>query len=162
MSSISRKPLAGFAAVVALVIAVYAGYLRNSFHFDDFHVIVNNPYIRSLHNVPGFFTGSDTSSVLPANRMWRPLVMSSLALDYRAGNGMQPLWFHLSTLFWFIVLLGCVSILAYRAFQRASPHAGNVWVALFTTAVFGLHPVTAETVNYIVQRADLYSTLGAV
>src|SRR5262249_47289541 len=30
------------------------------------------------------------------------------------------------------------------------------------TACYGLHPANAETVNYIIQRADLYSTLGVV
>ena len=29
-------------------------------------------------------------------------------------------------------------------------------------AIYGLHPVSAETVNYIVQRGDLYATLGVV
>src|SRR5271166_5553409 len=36
------------------------------------------------------------------------------------------------------------------------------WAALFAVALYGLHPVMAETVNYIIQRGDLYSTLLAV
>jgi hypothetical protein len=45
-------------AVVAalLIIAAYANSLHNEFHFDDSHVIVNNAYIRSLRNIPSFFT----------------------------------------------------------------------------------------------------------
>ena len=38
----------------------------------------------------------------------------------------------------------------------------NVWVALLAAACYGLHPANAETVNYIIQRGDLYDTLGAV
>ena len=34
--------------------------------------------------------------------------------------------------------------------------------ALLATTLFAVHPVSAETVNYIIQRADLYSTLGVV
>ena len=33
---------------------------------------------------------------------------------------------------------------------------------MFATALFAVHPAVAETVNYIIQRADLYSTLGVV
>src|SRR3989442_9149202 len=40
--------------------------------------------------------------------------------------------------------------------------SSNTWTALAATAIYGLHPVGAETVNYIIQRADLYNTLGVV
>jgi uncharacterized protein (TIGR02996 family) len=43
---------------------------------------------------------------------------------------------------------------------QSSPH--NRWIALFAAALFGLHPAMAETVNYIIQRGDLYCTLGCV
>jgi tetratricopeptide (TPR) repeat protein len=35
-------------------------------------------------------------------------------------------------------------------------------IALFMVAFYGLHPAMAETVNYVIQRGDLYSTLGVV
>ena len=38
----------------------------------------------------------------------------------------------------------------------------NAWLALVATSLYALHPVCAETVNYIVQRGDLLSTLGVV
>jgi tetratricopeptide (TPR) repeat protein len=44
----------------------------------------------------------------------------------------------------------------------ADPHPSNCWTALAAAATFGLHPANAETVNYIIQRADLYNTLGCV
>jgi uncharacterized protein (TIGR02996 family) len=37
-----------------------------------------------------------------------------------------------------------------------------VWLALGAAAWFGLHPAMAETVNYVIQRGDLYCTLGCV
>jgi tetratricopeptide (TPR) repeat protein len=39
---------------------------------------------------------------------------------------------------------------------------GRTAAAWFGMAWFGLHPATAETVNYVVQRADLYVALGMV
>jgi hypothetical protein len=49
--------------------------------------VVDNPTIRSLHNVPRFLTDASTFSVLPANQTYRPMVSASLALDYALGHG---------------------------------------------------------------------------
>src|ERR1700733_9126047 len=86
-----------FCGMLALVLLAYGNHFQNSFHFDDGHTIVDNPYIRDLHNIPRFFTDGRTFSVLPANRTYRPLVSTSLAIDYRLGHGLEPSWFHIST-----------------------------------------------------------------
>ena len=135
--------------------AVYSNHFRNDFHFDDFHTIVQNPYIQNIHNVPRFFRDGETSSVLPANRSWRPLVTSSLAFDYWLGDTMKPFYFHLSTFLWFVVLLALMFALFWKIVE-------SVWAAAFAAALFAVHPAIAETVNYIIQRADLYSTLGVI
>src|ERR1700691_1733440 len=100
------RAAAAFAALLAFVAIVYSNHFGNAFHFDDFHTIVQNPYIQDLHNIPRFFTNLEPTSVLPANRTFRPLVFSSFAIDYWLGHGLQPLYFHLSTFFWFLVQLG--------------------------------------------------------
>jgi tetratricopeptide (TPR) repeat protein len=145
-----------------LVLLAYANSFHNGFHFDDFHTIVDNPAIRSLHNLPRFFTDTATFSVLPANRTYRPIVSSTLALDYALGRGYNPLWFHLGTFALFLLLLLLLEELALRLFTLSAPTESSVnrWLALLTAAWFGLHPAMAETVNYIIQRGDLYCTLG--
>ena len=159
-SPVKWKWLGGGIVLAALVCAVYANHFGNGFHFDDSHSIVDNPFIRELNNIPRFFTSSETASVLPSNRAWRPLVMTSLALDYWLGHGLTPFYFHLSTIIWFLVELGLVFVLFRTIFDRCLPDSRNVWVALFATAIYGVHPAMAETINYIVQRAELYCTLG--
>ncbi len=158
----NRKLAAGYLAVAALVVLVYSNHFHNDFQFDDSHSIVNNPYIRDLRNIPRFFTDAETASILPANRAWRPLVMTSLAIDYRLGNGLHPFYFHLSTLIWYLAQLGLMLVLFRKVFDRCLLDPRNTWVALFATALYGVHPVMAETVNYVIQRADLYSTLGVI
>ena len=64
----TRRTTVVFAALPAFVTLVYSNHFGNAFHFDDFHTIVQNPYIRSLHNLPRFFVDTETTSVLPANR----------------------------------------------------------------------------------------------
>ncbi len=167
MQSESRRPLnwrltCGGLALALLILATYANHFENGFHFDDSHSIVDNPFIRGLHNIPRFFTSSETASVLPSNRAWRPLVMTSFAVDYWLGHGLAPFYFHLSTMVWFLVELGLMYLLFRQAFDRCLPDPRNAWAALFAAALYGIHPAMAETVNYIVQRAELYCTLGSI
>jgi protein O-mannosyl-transferase len=159
---VHRKTLAVLVGIVALVTVVYSRHFENEFHFDDSHAIVDNPYIRDIHNLPLFFTDARTSSVLPANRAWRPVVSASLAIDYWLGHSMKPFFFHVSTFFWFLVQLALMFALFRKIFDQARPDPNNLWAAAFGTALFGVHPAVAETVNYIIQRADLYSTLGVL
>jgi tetratricopeptide (TPR) repeat protein len=95
------------------------------------------------------------------------VVSASLALDYAVslamnGGGYCPVWYHVSTLLWFLLLMGLLSAFYRMLLDKTLPGSANVWVALFAAAWFGLHPAMAETVNYIIQRGDLYCTLGCV
>jgi len=157
------KRIAVLALLVLGIIAAYANHFSNSFHFDDFHTVVDNPAIRSLGNVPRFFTDASTFSVLPPNQTYRPVVSTSLALDYALAHGYeQLLWFHLSTFVLFLALV-CMLFALYRTLMdKIRPSPANEWLALLGAAWFGLHPAMAETVNYVIQRGDLYCTLGCV
>jgi protein O-mannosyl-transferase len=155
-----RRLLAWFAGLFLTLLAAYSNHFANGFHFDDSHTVQFNPAIRSLTNLPRFFTDSSTFSIKPAG--YRPLVTTSLALDYALGRGLEPFWFHLSTFCWFLVQLVLVYALCLVVFERTSPNPSNAWLAWLAAAIYGLHPVSAETVNYIVQRGDLYATLGIV
>jgi uncharacterized protein (TIGR02996 family) len=44
--------------------------------------------------------------------------------------------------------------------NKVQPSRANNWIALLAAAWYGLHPAMAETVNYVIQRGDLYCTLG--
>src|SRR5579863_470411 len=148
------------ALVFLAVLLCYSNHFENRFQFDDSHTVTDNLYIRSLKNIPRFFTDASTFSTLPANRTWRPLVSTSLAVDYWLAGGLKPLWFHVSTFFWYLVQLAVM----FALYRRILHFAGGEWwvdyCALFAAAWYGLHPAMAETVNYIIQRGDLYSTLG--
>ena len=83
---------------LAILLGAYSNSYQNSFHFDDTHVVENNLYIRSLRNVPHFFRDAATFSSAPANATYRPLVTTTLALDYWLGGGLTPRQFHVSQL----------------------------------------------------------------
>ena len=144
------------------ILAAYSNHFTNAFHFDDFHTITSNPYVHSLGNLPRFFRDAHTFSILPEHGSYRPLVSASVALDYSLAHGDHPFWFHVSTFFWYLIQLALMYLLFGAIMDAASPHANNRWFALFATTLYGLHPVSAETVNYIIQRAEIYSTIGVV
>src|SRR5271170_315993 len=123
---------------LAAIFAAYANHFHNSFHFDDAHTVVNNVYIRDLHNIPRFFTDATTFSSLPANQTWRPVVTLSLAIDYKLGHGLNTLWFHISTFFWFLVLLWVMYLLYRYVMDAAAPRAANRYIALFAVLWYGL------------------------
>ncbi len=150
-------------AAVALAVALaYANHFHNSFHFDDWHTIENNLYIRDLRNVPAFFRSATTFSSLPSNQSYRPLVTTTLALDYRIGGGLDPLAFHADSFALFAIQCVLMFFLFRRILDSAREHQGNRWVALFGTAWYALHAANAETVNYVISRSDILSTLGVV
>ena len=137
-----------------LLAAAYANHFQNAFHFDDDHAIVSNPYVRQLRFVPRFFVDATTFSVLPTNQMYRPVAQTTFAVDYAVG-GYDVRVFHADTFVWFVALLVGLYALA-RALD------GSPIQALVASAIFGLHPAVADTVNYIVQRAEVLAALGVV
>jgi tetratricopeptide (TPR) repeat protein len=152
-----------FAALAAgLVVLAYSNHFSNDFHFDDSHTITDNPAIRSLANVPRFFTDSSTFSLLPTHQVYRPVLTASLALDYRLAGGYDPFQYHLTTFLWFLVLLCLVYALARNVYAASEPRRDPHWPAFAAALVFGLHPASAETVNYVIQRGDVFAALGVV
>jgi protein O-mannosyl-transferase len=159
-----NTPFSLYAAVLALAVTVtYSNHFHNSFHFDDFHTIVNNIYVRDIGNIPLYFADGTTFSSLPANRSYRPVVSTTLAIDYRTGSGTSDtFFFHLSTFLLFL-LQGLLMFFFYRKTLRVSEDGGMAGpAAFFAVAWYLLHPANAETVNYIIARSDSLSTLAVV
>lgn len=154
-------PIACGGALLATV-ATYANHFHNAFHFDDSHAILNNAFVRSVGNIPLFFTSATTFSSLPANQSYRPLVTTTLAIDYWLGGGPNTLAFHLTSFSLYLLQCGLLLIFYRRVMDLARPDRSNRWLALFATAWYALHPVNAETVNYIIARSEILSTLGVV
>jgi protein O-mannosyl-transferase len=147
-------------ALALAALGAYSNHFQNGFHFDDIHTILDNVYIEHLQHVPRFFTDATLFSSRPEGRTWRPMVSTSLALDFWLGRGRSIFTFHLSTFLWFVVLLVLMFLLFRRLMDAVDPHPSNIWAAGLAAAVYGLHPACAETVNYIIQRGDVFDTVG--
>jgi protein O-mannosyl-transferase len=151
------------------LVGVYSNHFHNDFHFDDSHSIVNNAFIRDLRNIPRFFRDATTFSSLPGNQSYRPIVSTTLAVDYWLGGKLDPFWFHVSGFVCFTALVLLLGLVIHRLLEIGGTStplgAGstrNVWLAVIAAGWFGLHPANADTVNYIIARSDIFSTLAVI
>src|SRR6186997_1242126 len=150
------------AAALLAVVVTSSNHFRNDFHFDDAHTIQNNLFIRDVRNIPRFFTNPATFSSLPANQSYRPLVTTTLAVDYRLAGGLKPTAFHITSFTLFLAQCVALLILYRRLMDLSRPHPMNRWLALFGATWYALHTAIAETVNYLIARSDIMSSLGTV
>lgn len=146
-------------AIALIAFLSYANNLSNDFAMDDHYNVVINHEIRSLANVPTFFTQAWGASATDdyeqtINRAyWRPLVLTSFALSY-ALFGDQPWAFHLPQ----NLAHAGLSLLLFCIFRRLT---GNALAAALGAALFAVHPVHTEAVNIISYTTTVYTALFA-
>ncbi|MDB5157416.1 MAG: tetratricopeptide repeat protein [Mucilaginibacter sp.] len=152
-----------FLMLIACTIT-YSNHFQNGFHFDDSHTIENNAYIRNIHNISLFFTDGSTSSALPQNQAYRPLVTTSLAFDYWIGGGYYYFFFHLSSFILFLIQGVLMAGFMRKLFNISVPgdDSTNAFIAIIAATLYLVHPAIAETVNYVIARSDLQSTFAVV
>jgi tetratricopeptide (TPR) repeat protein len=148
--------------LLGILILAYANHFNNGFHFDDSHTIVENVNIRTLENIPRFFTDATLFSVSQNHRGLRPLVTTTLAIDYRIAGGLNPWMFQLSTFLWHIGLCLMLYFMYRQLLSKTNTHKWVPFIALLGAGWFGIHTVGAETLNYIISRSDVLSTFFIV
>jgi tetratricopeptide (TPR) repeat protein len=157
-----KKTLIYITLLIAAVTLTYSNHFNNSFHFDDSHTIENNIFIQDIKNSPLFFKDGTTFSSLPSNQSYRPVVSTSLALDYWAGKGYDLFYFHLSSFIIFLLQGILMFFLTFKLFDLSYKNDWNFFIAAAGTSWYMLHPANAETINYIIARSDLQSTFFVV
>jgi len=147
-----RFSLAFLLGTALVLVLVYRSSLQYGFHYDDFHSLVQNPHIRRLSNVPAFFLEPGMFSGTAGRGMYRPLVLVSYALNYRAG-GYGAWGYHL-------VNLGLHLACAFLVYLLGKALHGRGEAAALGALLFALHPVNAEVVNYVSSRSESLAGLG--
>jgi Tfp pilus assembly protein PilF len=157
LSPKTTKILSVAGALVVLVI-IYFHHFHIGFQIDDAYFIQDNAAIRSLKNIPAIFTDSRTESSLPIFQgQYRPLFILSFAIDYYIANGVNPVVIHIHTFIGFIVLVFLCFLLNLKIFKHLLP--APFYPALLATCCFAFHPVTADVVNYMTARSNIFGTL---
>ncbi|MEW6682737.1 MAG: tetratricopeptide repeat protein [Nitrospirota bacterium] len=141
-----REPGRRVALAVGLVLLVFAahgGSLAGGFRYDDHHVIVENPAIRSW-----------TASTPSEGAGFRPVTMMSFAINHAVfGDGPVS---------YLAVNLGLYACLTLMVFAVGSLLLGSVAWGAVAGAIFAVHPVNTESVNYISARFSLLAGLWTV
>lgn len=153
--------------LAAAVWAAYSNSTKNAFALDDWHSIEQNPFVRSLSNIPRFYSDASTFSVLPANIDYRPVLQTTYAINYWAsnaifGNGYDPRTWHWVNLAlhaataWglFCVARRLLGPSGLAPLKTVPGHAGER-VALAAALLFAVHPITSGCANYISARSSL-------
>lgn len=153
-----EKTILYFIIATVLATLVYSNHFNNAFHFDDSHAIENNLFIRDIKNIPLFFKDATTFSSLPSNQSYRPIVSTTLAIDYWLGNGYDMFYFHLSAFVLFVLQIIIMFFFIFKIFSISYKNEWNFYIAAAATSWYLLHPANAETINYIIARSDLQST----
>ncbi len=151
MSSLSSVERWKILLVFLAPVLVYSNSLSNPFQYDDFHSIADNPHIRSLANVPQFFSDPTLFSEIPESAMYRPLLLSTFAFNY-AISGRKTWSYHLVN----VVIHGLCGLLVF-VLGRAL--LNETKPALIGALLFGVHPVNSEAVNYISSRSEILAAL---
>ncbi|MAQ76724.1 MAG: hypothetical protein CL613_10385 [Aquimarina sp.] len=151
----------GIVLLIALI-ATYWNHFDNGFHFDDSHTIVNNVHITKIENIPHFFYNNNLFSSSPFNKGIRPVVSTTLAIDYWLAGGLNPFYFHLSTFIIYLILIVLLFLLFKKIINISTNHNTRIYLLFFSVSLFSLHTVNAETINYIISRSDVLSTFFIV
>jgi len=137
------------AGIAAAAAAAYAGSLRGGFLYDDLGSIVGNPSIRHFLTALGPPAGETVSG--------RPILNLSLAVNYAvSGTGVWSyhalnVLIHIASA---LVLFGIVRRTLASGAAGSRGGAGPSAVAFAAALIWVLHPLQAESVAYVIQRAE--------
>ena len=137
--------------LIALVsLAVFLPCVTGDFLWDDEFLIVYNPLIKSLRNIPDSFTHPFFPSVFetPQITFYRPLVTIVNMFQY-AIFGLHPFWWHL-----FNILLHAANAALFYMLLVKILHTSqreSMFIAMF----YAVLPVHTEAVCFISGRTDV-------
>ncbi|TAM42927.1 hypothetical protein EPN54_00780, partial [bacterium] len=148
-----RSNILAIIVLFLLGAAVYSNTLNNSFHFDDFSFILDNPGIRNLEKLTDIF------------KYWpsRFIGFLSFAVNYRvhqfsvSGYHLVNIGLHILNsflVFWFVSLT-----ISSPAMNEKAAFRHREVLAFFAAAIFLTHPVQTEALNYIFHRVTILAAL---
>jgi Tfp pilus assembly protein PilF len=137
--------------VLLLVIVgclVYVNSIFNNFIGDDLSQIVENSTIRSLKNIPSFFTSSSFSNGNSelTGIYYKPLQTLSFSILYQLF-GINPIGYHIYQVLLHIANAVIVLLFASRLFKKH--------IAFLLSIIFLIHPINSQTVMYISSTQDV-------
>jgi protein O-mannosyl-transferase len=148
----NRNLIIAALVLVIMVLAAYHKAFDNNFvDWDDFTYVVNNDLVRNPDK-----TGITDVFRSPVSSNWHPLTILTMRANGNecnsCQNGISPAPF----IRWNIILHILNTLLVLFLVMKLT--GGNLFIAFFAAAIFGVHPMHVESVAWISERKDvLYS-----
>ncbi len=134
-----------FLLLVIFAFILYGNSIANQFVFDDIPLIVENPLIKNLGNIPAIIGWENG---LP---LYRPVRYLSYTIDY-AISGMNPAGYHVANILYHAITAWVIFLLLSRLLK-------NRLSAVIGAVLFVAHPVATDSVTYLSGRRDILVTL---
>ena len=145
----------GLVSVVALAVMAYLNALRNGFVLDDIPIIVENPLVRDLGNVPTIFGTNywdrGGARVVGDSTLYRPLTVTSYAVDFALWE-LSPVGYHATNVVLHAAATAVVMLVSVEVL-------GSAAAAFAAASIFAVHPIHTEAVTSVVGRAEILATL---
>jgi Flp pilus assembly protein TadD len=140
----------------AVVAAHWPALSAQATNFDDGQYFIENRLVQnpSWSSVAAFF--SEVLDPSTVGGYYQPLSMTSLMLDWALGgrpDHLQP--FHYTSLALHVANTILVIVFLYLLF-------GNPWAAAMAGLLFGVHPMTVETIPWVGERKTLLAAFFAL
>lgn len=156
-SSKNSNFLKYYLLIAAAAFAVYANSLSNDFVFDDESVVLGDPSITNLSNIPKYFTAQEGFHKV-IGRYYRPVVSSTYAVDYAIWD-LKPFGFHLTNVLIHIInsLLFLKLLFMVFGIDAVKTQKPKLFAVIFAGLVFAVHPIHTEAVSWVSGRTDSLS-----
>ncbi|HEV2419190.1 MAG TPA: tetratricopeptide repeat protein [Terriglobia bacterium] len=138
------------AFLVALASLPYLNILFNGFVYDDDLQVLRNPYVRNFGHLKQIFTTTVWSfqgGAQGITNYYRPVMTLTYALCH-ALFGFSAAGFHLASIAIHVAVVCLMFAVASRIFKDRA-------VAFLAAALFALHPIHTEAVDWIAAVTDL-------
>jgi len=153
MSKSLKRNIFIYIFIFILGFLTYVNILSNKLFYDDEELIYQNYYVQNPRLLPKYFTENMVAGAGKKSNMYRPVLLTSFALDYAVWKN-NPLGYHLTS----IILHAANGIFIFIFINWLFR---NKLLAFLTSLLFIIHPVQTEAIAYASGRTDpLYSFFG--
>lgn len=135
--------------IVIIGFFLYLPTLSNGFVWDDEEIILSNPQVQSLDNIPAFFSGSTFASGGGISGLsgtyFRPMMLTSFAIT-NSFFAQKALGFHLVQIIFHLTNAVLTYLILFYIFKKFNL---NEFWPLAISLIFLVHPINVEAVSYV-------------
>lgn len=149
-----RSDALSVAVLILLASLPYVNILGNGFVYDDDTQLLQNPYVTNLRHLKQIFTTTVWAfqgGAAAISNYYRPVMTLTYALCHEMF-GFEPSWFHVVSIALHAGVV-CVLFFVTRRVFRDRP------LAFLAAALFALHPIHTEAVDWVAAVTDLEATI---